>query len=484
MKKRMLLSSITVVLLLTSLLLLALPTAAEESSKWDGTYPAVNLGATFSGGTGVANDPYLLSSAADLAQMAANVNAFDAEGNYVGTNYEGVFFKMTVDIDLDNKLWTPIGGGNDSNSEPLNFFSGNLDGNFHTISNLYVKPEAKKDVHVGFFGYILRKSITPGISNLGIESGSVTGSTRVGGFVGRIKGTMVIDNCYTKANVFVDSTENPLTGWSAAAGFVGQSDGTTSYLDCYTAGKVTVTYISATTAAIGGFVGYTTTGSGPAFTGCWNLGDVELIAVSEGATAEIGGFAGYLKVGSNVLNCYNLGTVTTSVYKDGYAGAFMGQQGSAATVIDNCHSTASLVADGLTADRFIGGAKAASFTAATGTNSIVTKEDTFLPLPSADYGFLYVPDSMLAPATTEAPTTESTPVVTDAPTAEVTKAPTQEVTKAPTAAPTTESTPTAEPTGTTATTEKSGCKSAIGGMLLILSLCGAAALVVTKKHEA
>ena len=486
MKKRTLSAILSAMLLVTALLLAAFPASAEETvSKWDGNYPIVDLNAAFSGGTGSATDPYLLSSAADLAQMAANVNAFDKDGNYIGTNYAGIFFKLTVDIDLDNKLWTPIGGGNDTNGEPDNFFSGHLDGGFHTVSNLNVKPEAKKDVHVGFFGYIFKKTGTAGIANFGIESGTVTGSTRVGGMVGRIKGTMTIDNCYSKANVVVDSTANPLTGWSAAAGFIGQADGTISFLDCYNAGNVTVTYVSATTAAIGGFVGYTTTGSGPSFSGCWNLGNIDLGAVSEGASAEVGGFAGYLKVGSNVIGCYNVGEVKTSIYKNGYAGTFMGQQGSAATFVDNCHATASLVADGLAADRFIGGADVNTFTAASGTNSIVAKEDAVLPQPNPDYGFIYLPDSMLPPPpATEPPATEepapATPEVTPAPTQEATKAPTQATTteKAPGATVTTANNATEAPA-----TEKKGCSAAVGGVLLILASCVGAAWIVGKKNE-
>ncbi|MBQ8213784.1 MAG: hypothetical protein IJZ80_07220, partial [Clostridia bacterium] len=396
MKKRTIIAITLTVLLLSASLLTALPISAAQTtaSKWDGTYPAANLTATFSGGTGTVTDPYLLSTAADLAQMAANVNAFDAEGNYVGTNYDGVSFKLTADIDLDNKLWTPIGGGNATTSEPKNFFSGYFDGNFHTISNLYVKPEAKKDAHVGFFGYILKKSGTPGVSNLGIESGSVTGTARVGGLIGRAKGTMTIDNCYNKANVFVDSTANPLTGWTSAAGFIGQGDGTISFLDCYNTGNLTGTYISASTASIGGFIGYTTTGAGPAFNGCWNLGKVEIVAMSEGATAIVGGFSGYLKVASNVLNCYSVGEVKTSIFKGGYVGMLFGQQGNASTTVDSCHITASLNATGLGADRFIGGADANTFTAASGTNTVITADAAKLSLPHPDYNFLYIHDSM------------------------------------------------------------------------------------------
>ena len=479
MKKKTLIAVVTLALFLASIYLLTFSSSADESSKWDGTYPNVQLSATFGGGSGTQNDPYLIASAQDLAQFAANVNAFDSEGNYIGTDYDGIFFKLTTDIDLDGKLWTPIGGGNDTNGEPLNYFSGNFDGNFHTISNLKVQPEAGKDVHVGFFGYILRKTGTPGLSNLGIESGSVTGSTRVGGMVGRIKGTMVIDNCYNKADVFVDSTQNPLTGWSAAAGFVGQSDGTASYMDCYNAGDVTITYISATTAAIGGFVGYTTTGSGPAFTRCWNLGDITFVSCVEGATAEIGGFAGYLKVGSNVLYCNNTGSVTTSVYNGGYVGSFIGHVGSTGTLIDYCQSTASLNVSGLSADRFIGGANAETFTAASGNNAISDKEDMVLPQPSPDYHFCYIPDDMLEQETSDNQSESDTT------SPDTTAAATTSTAATTAAVVTSESTSSIDTPAETQeeSTQNDGCQSVVGGVFLIFSGCGVAMLLINKKYE-
>ena len=56
---------------------------------------------TFSSGDGSQANPYLITSDADLQQLAADVNG--------GITYSGVYFKLTTDIDLSGINWIPIG---------------------------------------------------------------------------------------------------------------------------------------------------------------------------------------------------------------------------------------------------------------------------------------------------------------------------------------------------------------------------------------
>ena len=74
-------------------------------------------------GEGTESSPYLISTGDELAYLAEQVNA--------GTTYEGVYFQIAEDIDLNGKAWTPI--GNTSNS-----FRGILDGAGHTIANAVI----------------------------------------------------------------------------------------------------------------------------------------------------------------------------------------------------------------------------------------------------------------------------------------------------------------------------------------------------------
>lgn len=78
--------------------------------------------AQFSGGTGTADDPYLISSKDD----------WDALHNQVkdGNLYTGKFFKMTADI---GTVTTPIGKTGDGNASG-NYFEGTFDGNGHILT--------------------------------------------------------------------------------------------------------------------------------------------------------------------------------------------------------------------------------------------------------------------------------------------------------------------------------------------------------------
>lgn len=91
-------------------------------------------------GTGTEDDPYIISSAAELRKLANDVDS--------GMKYKGEYFKMTKNITfnrdvldeegnlkghpLEYDVWTPIGAGDNTS------FSGIFDGCGYTISGLYV----------------------------------------------------------------------------------------------------------------------------------------------------------------------------------------------------------------------------------------------------------------------------------------------------------------------------------------------------------
>lgn len=82
------------VLVLAMLLSLVPFTVSAAEEVWDGKIPQADAEYRFSGGEGTENLPYLISSAADLAMLAANVNA--------GNDYELIFFRLTADITLNS----------------------------------------------------------------------------------------------------------------------------------------------------------------------------------------------------------------------------------------------------------------------------------------------------------------------------------------------------------------------------------------------
>ena len=171
-----------------------------DSDVWDGK-PAEK----FAGGAGTVDDPYKISTGAELAYLAEKVNG--------GESYSGEYFKLTNDIRLNEQdvptggnSWTPIGNGFDES------FFGIFDGAGHVIRGLYISDAA----FPGLFGMV-----DGTVQNLVVQ-GSVTGgdeaieeSGAAGGICSTSEGE--IQNCgfYGKVS---DSTDMLFIGGVAGTG--------------------------------------------------------------------------------------------------------------------------------------------------------------------------------------------------------------------------------------------------------------------------
>ena len=169
----------------------------------------------FSGGDGTVNAPYEIKTADDLFALADAVNN--------GTSYEGQYFRLTNDIDLEDKAWTPIGDRLDQDGRQ---FLGTFDGNDRTVSGLYVE---KAYGSVGLFGFV------------GMSSRNTTAEVK---------------NLNVVGSVSVERT--PATFYVAGiAGFVGQGAEITN---CSFEGTITATITSGQgknkTVLVGGIAGY------------------------------------------------------------------------------------------------------------------------------------------------------------------------------------------------------------------------------------
>lgn len=163
-------------------------------------------------GDGTEENPYLLSSAADLQMLHDAVAA--------GQSTEGKHFKMTADITLPDN-WQPIGCTKDGTNNidkgaNLNAFSGILDGN----NKLLTVPKGG----LPLLGYI--KGAT--VKNLNIYGEQIDGYGLVNNFegVGLSGSAIVIDNVTLKSGsktlksglIGANITTNGFAGCSA--GFV------------------------------------------------------------------------------------------------------------------------------------------------------------------------------------------------------------------------------------------------------------------------
>lgn len=250
-------------------------------------------------GSGKADDPYLITSAGDFAEMPSSNS--------------GKYFKLTKDIEV--------------NAPYANEFRGNFDGDGYTIAFNYT---GTSNGNVGLF------STTNGatIENTTVAAQikvSVDGSYGAAGLVGKIGGTTTIKNCGVYGKI-----ENTVTGkQSNVGGIVGYINSKTTIENCYSAAEISVSN-SRDTAFTGGIAGYSYDTLN--VTNSYVCGTISN-TTGKGATS---GFVGDLKTNynykANFTNCYIAATVSSG----GYAAAFL--DGSYVT-FTNCYYD-STVADG------------------------------------------------------------------------------------------------------------------------------------------
>lgn len=175
-----------------------------------------------------------------------------------GRHFENVVVKLTADIDISGRPWTPIGAG-DRNTSNTQYFAGTFDGNNHTVTGLTNKgmnigniefgsnsttPEGAKEVVYGFFGVVRNATIKNlKMANVDIDLIKVVNDNNpiLGDSVGAIVGyagdatalsTVTIENCSVLSG--------RIAGFDAVAGILGRSYATTTTItNCSNAATVT-----------------------------------------------------------------------------------------------------------------------------------------------------------------------------------------------------------------------------------------------------
>ena len=155
-------------------------------------------------------NPYLISSAADLAGLSYLVYANPTDLGYTDSYiFQDKYFKQTANIDLSAHTWQPIGIEYDrSGTRVDHYFSGNYNGDGFTVSGLNT-PAGNTDAYSyqGLFGVVaVETSAVPAIlKNIGIIStptspSHVQGYNNVASVVATSYGVEVT-NCYNTADV-------------------------------------------------------------------------------------------------------------------------------------------------------------------------------------------------------------------------------------------------------------------------------------------
>jgi len=142
-------------------------------------------------GSGTAEDPYQITSAADFAAIAANINA-DNTG-------AGEYFALTGDIDFAGAQLPMIALGGIEKFTTVNYgFEGDLDGRGYTISGIKHDQPNKDDAAGSYVGLVSSLGENGVVRDLTIK-GEINGYMYVGSVVGLMKGRVV--NCNNYANI-------------------------------------------------------------------------------------------------------------------------------------------------------------------------------------------------------------------------------------------------------------------------------------------
>ena len=200
-------------------------------------------------GSGTETDPYEISTAADLQQLATDVNG--------GNTYSGSYFKVTANIDLselgEDYSWTAIGTSS-------KVFAGTFDGGSsegYKISNLSHSPTNKS--YVGLFGNVSGtiKNVTLETVNISITASSSNMGENVGGLVGCNDGGTIENVTLETVNISITASSSNMG--ENVGGLVGCNDGGT--IENVTLENVNINLKSAligksTCNNVGGLVGY------------------------------------------------------------------------------------------------------------------------------------------------------------------------------------------------------------------------------------
>ena len=284
-------------------------------------------------GNGTVNNPFQISTAAELAWFRDYVNGTIVDdGKAAGTTHPSASAMLTADIDLKNYChaaedgkellsWIPI--GNYSNR-----WEGNMDGQGHTISNLYIKTAQK---NVGFFGYTTDGATIQDLifDNAKVENVSTTNKKTdctgilagyaYGDSPSHIKGIKTTNNCTVigqdntggivgSAEINLENCENhsSVKGKSHVGGIAGECNGR-NIKRCTNYGTVEN---NANSYYVSGIIGLA---YGTSIEDCANYGKI--------TGCYAGGIAGMMMQNSSIQNVFSYGDVTKT---NGNSGIIIG----------------------------------------------------------------------------------------------------------------------------------------------------------------
>ncbi len=314
--------------------------------EWSGM---VSLGLV---GLGTEDSPFLIQSMEDLAYMRNQVNGTENVIHSLTDNQDytiarTAYYILTKDLYFNNlseianiekwdteppkNKWTPIG------ENATVKFSGYFDGNGFRLIGCYVN-DGDDQLYKGIFG-IAQNAV---IQNLKVVDSYVRGGKYIGGIVGKIEGTTIIDGCSLQGKSYVFGSgggtyESSVFG--GIGGVVGLAVKDTQVLNCYNNSsgwvKLEGELITGNPhGGVGGVLGAASQGES-GIANCFNTCNVIAEFAKRpnfGATGGIVGQIAYV----DVYNLLNTGAVTCKVQGADFDNRLGGVAGMADLV--NCYN--------------------------------------------------------------------------------------------------------------------------------------------------
>ena len=302
---------------------------------------------TWTHGDGSQEAPFLIENANNLAFLSKKCSE--------GEHYYGVYFKLTIDINLNNKEWIPIGLYNPVLGMPNNDFQGHFDGDGHFIDNISIRTTST----AGLFGITryadLRNIGVGGVIDVELENNICF----CGGIVADATET-TITNCYNTCSIRGKCNYGHQDYCSYCGGIVGRITNSCVIKDCNNLGAIeSICKRCYNKACSGGIVGYIRTTQNSSYSiqidNSYNTGVIcsysfdassgntrsvtlcsaGVIALIEGDNTEV-----------SLINCRNEGAIEregitdnyTSGSKSYYYGGIVGKSSISMTIISNCYN--------------------------------------------------------------------------------------------------------------------------------------------------
>ena len=327
--KTKVLSCFIIFAMLLSTFLLEFPAIAADAAAWDGS-----VAASFSGGSGTADDPWKISNGSELAYLASVVNSN-------GSATHNQYYILTADIDLGGREWIGIGNQNDAGKA----FKGKFDGNGKVITGFAINEE--REYTPGLFGMLDGGAV---VKNLTVHGCIRAGAKKdFGGLLcASVNGGSAVANCTVYADVQItreagskDLYFGGITGRLAPGGKI---------QDCTVLGKIQLQVTaSATNAQRQYTAGIAARIDAAEITNCKNYADISQIFTGSATIAYSGGIVAVGDAAKDttvsISNCVNYGDIFVETNGGhGRTGGIIGNARSKAVYnIENCFNAGKML---------------------------------------------------------------------------------------------------------------------------------------------